>query len=96
MRLVLPIALVFLVVLSSMSISGESPSDEMLLDEIKSADQYDSGFRFNNMGWIYVHIEGEPYERGFQHGYLLAHEIVDMVERWSHLIHNYWRNRDRN
>jgi len=26
-------------------------------------------------GWVYLHIEGEPYERGFQHGYLLAKEI---------------------
>ena len=28
-------------------------------------------------GWIYVHLEGTPYNIGFQHGYLLAPEIQD-------------------
>src|SRR5258708_17845530 len=28
-------------------------------------------------GWVYVHLEGKPAEIGFQHGYLLATEIVD-------------------
>lgn len=33
-------------------------------------------YRYDHKGWIFVHIEGEPYERGFQYGYLLADEIV--------------------
>jgi hypothetical protein len=28
-------------------------------------------------GWIFVHLEGKPSELGFQHGYLLAPEIVE-------------------
>lgn len=28
-------------------------------------------------GWTYVHLEGTPLEIGFQHGFLLAHEIQD-------------------
>src|SRR5260370_36457961 len=28
-------------------------------------------------GWIFVHLEGKPAEIGFQHGYLLAPEILD-------------------
>jgi len=28
-------------------------------------------------GWIYLHIEGKPFERGFQRGYLTAAEIDD-------------------
>ena len=35
------------------------------------------GWRFPQDGWIVVHIEGTPYERGYQHGRLLAREIVD-------------------
>ena len=35
------------------------------------------GKRFERAGWIYLHIEGEPRERGFQHGYLLGKEIND-------------------
>ena len=33
--------------------------------------------RFEQDGWIYVHLEGEPGAVGFQHGYLLAPEIED-------------------
>jgi len=33
------------------------------------------GYRFEKNGWIYLHIEGAPQERGFQYGYLLAKEI---------------------
>ncbi len=50
--------------------------------------QYEKGFRYNIQGWIYLYIEGEPYERGLQHGYLLSNEIVDMITRWSNMIHN--------
>jgi hypothetical protein len=31
--------------------------------------------RHEKDGWVYVHLEGAPRERGFQHGYLLAREI---------------------
>ena len=33
------------------------------------------GNRHDRDGWIYLRIAGEPRQRGFQHGYLLAHEI---------------------
>ncbi|MGC1417481.1 MAG: C45 family peptidase [Candidatus Acidiferrum sp.] len=33
--------------------------------------------RFEDGGWIYVHLEGTPAAIGFQHGYLLAPEIED-------------------
>jgi len=35
------------------------------------------GKRFERHGWIYLHVQGEARERGFQHGYLLAREIAD-------------------
>lgn len=39
-------------------------------------------------GWIYLHVEGEARERGFQHGYLLAGEIADGLRTsraiWEH------------
>jgi Phospholipase B len=31
-------------------------------------------------GWTFVHLEGQPVEIGFQHGYLLAPEIVDVLK----------------
>jgi len=54
---------------------------------IAGAQQYEKGYRYNAGGWIYLHIEGKPYERGYQHGYLLSDEIVDMMNRWSNIVH---------
>src|SRR5438045_1615099 len=46
------------------------------------------GKRFERAGWTYLHTEGEPRERGFQHGYLLAKEIADGLKTtrigWEH------------
>jgi phospholipase B-like protein len=36
--------------------------------------------RYNKNGWIYVHLEGNPADIGFQHGYLLADEIDDLIK----------------
>src|SRR5277367_6101630 len=33
--------------------------------------------RFEDGGWIYVHLEGDPATVGFQHGYLLGSDIED-------------------
>jgi len=38
------------------------------------------GYRFQQGGWTYVHLEGSPSDIGFQHGYLLAAEISDAFE----------------
>jgi hypothetical protein len=35
--------------------------------------------RHEKNGWIYLHIEGSPEERGFQHGYLLSKEIKESI-----------------
>ncbi|HEC77328.1 MAG TPA: hypothetical protein ENI33_08765 [Thermoplasmatales archaeon] len=56
--------------------------------EIENNCIYENACRYNINGMIYVHIEGKPYERGYQHGYLLYAEIADMIYRWSNIIHN--------
>jgi len=56
--------------------------------EVLYAEKYENGYRYNIQGWIYLYIEGNGYDRGFQHGYLLAAEIVDHILRWSNVIHN--------
>ena len=33
-------------------------------------------YRYDDRGWIFVHVEGEPYQRGYQYGALLADEIA--------------------
>jgi hypothetical protein len=39
----------------------------------------DGAYRFEQNGWIYVHLEGAPDRLGFQHGALLAPEIADLL-----------------
>jgi hypothetical protein len=41
-----------------------------------SIERYGPAYRYPQAGWIVLHIEGEPYERGYQHGRLLAPEIA--------------------
>jgi hypothetical protein len=36
--------------------------------------------RADKNGWIYVHLEGSPGDIGYQHGYLLAGEIDDLIK----------------
>jgi hypothetical protein len=36
-------------------------------------------------GWVYLHIEGKPFARGFQHGYLLAKEIAECLRVEKHM-----------
>ena len=48
--------------------------------------KYQKGFRYEKNGWIYLHIEGDPYERGFQHGYLVAKEYIDAYKCYSDMM----------
>jgi hypothetical protein len=41
---------------------------------------YGKGYRFEQNGWIYIHIEGDPYQLGFQNGYLAAPEIKEITK----------------
>jgi hypothetical protein len=41
--------------------------------------QLQGSYRFEHNGWIYVHLEGSPDRVGYQHGYLLAPEIEDLL-----------------
>ncbi len=78
-----------LILLFSLLISPNILAEENQFNIPVSPDQYGQGFRYNVQGWIYLHIQGDPYERGYQHGYLLSAEIVDMLDRWGNIIHNY-------
>jgi hypothetical protein len=44
---------------------------------------YGRGYRFDHNGWIYLHVEGEPYDRGFQHGYLARRNCKGPWEAWT-------------
>ena len=57
-------------------------------------DDASKGYRFEKGGWTYVHLEGSPAQMGFQHGSLLAPEILDMVHviklESTHSTHRDW------
>jgi len=43
------------------------------------------GYRQDANGWIFLHIEGSPYERGFQRGYLTADEIEEFLRTLAYV-----------
>ncbi len=44
--------------------------------------------RHERAGWVYLHVEGGPRQRGFQHGYLLATEIAECLR----VVQAHWRH----
>jgi len=59
------------------------PSAQLSSDENSSLDK---GYCYEENGWVFVHIEGAPYERGFQQGYLLAEEIQEVLRVNKYLV----------
>ncbi|HET6573306.1 MAG TPA: C45 family autoproteolytic acyltransferase/hydrolase [Fimbriiglobus sp.] len=45
--------------------------------------RYDAGYRYPQHGWTVLHIEGQPYDRGLQHGRLMAKEIETYIAALS-------------
>ncbi|MCX7418657.1 MAG: C45 family autoproteolytic acyltransferase/hydrolase [Planctomycetia bacterium] len=42
--------------------------------------RFEKAWKYPQAGWLVLHIEGSPYQRGVQHGRLLAREIVDYIK----------------
>ena len=70
--------------------SGTAYFDDVALEEVKEIGDYipletvrwfGPAFRYTDQGWTFVHIEGEPYDRGYQYGVLLAKEIAAYLEK---------------
>ena len=52
----------------------------------EAVETFGPAYRYPAAGWIYLHIEGKPYERGYQHGHLMAREIPEYLERCAALL----------
>jgi len=84
------------------SFSGKTWFEGIRLDEVSSGDHwpireavqtFGPAYRYPAAGWIYLHIEGKPYERGYQHGHLMVREIPEYLERCAALLgSNYHLN----
>lgn len=46
----------------------------------KTDDLLKGSYRYEKNGWIFLHIIGEPYQRGFQHGFHMARELSDVMK----------------
>jgi hypothetical protein len=69
---------------------GKAWFEGVSLDEVSSNGNWPAreavrtfgpAYRYPTAGWIYLHIEGKPYERGYQHGYLMSKEIPEYMNR---------------
>ena len=76
---------------------GKAWVEGVSLDEVAAGDPWPTklavkkmgpAYRFPKAGWIQLHIEGKPHERGFQHGYLMAEEIPGYMDRAAALINS--------
>jgi hypothetical protein len=70
------------------SARGSAWFDDVLLERVDDITEYipletvrwsGRGFRYDDRGWIVVHIEGEPFDRGYQYGSLVADEIAAYI-----------------
>ena len=75
------------------SFKGKAWFEGVTVDEASTADSWPSqdaiqtfgpAYRYPAAGWIYLHIEGKPYDRGYQHGYLMSHEIPEYLKRCAY------------
>lgn len=60
------------------SIPNLSPVADPAIDPA-AVQRLGPAWRYPRAGWIVLHIEGKPYERGYQHGKLLAREIERFI-----------------
>ncbi len=72
---------------------GKAWFEGISIDEISTEDAwpvkaavktYGPAYRYPQGGWIYLHIQGQPYERGYQHGFLMSREIPQYLERCAY------------
>ena len=72
--------------------SGTAWFDDVAIEEVSDIREFvpmetlrwsGDGYRYDDGGWTFVHIEGEPYGRGRQYGSLVWEEIVAYVGKLS-------------
>lgn len=76
---------------------GKAWFDDIRVEEVDDISAYipmetvkwfGPAFRYTDKGWIFVHIEGKPYPRGYQFGYLLAEEIPAYMRKLAYLANH--------
>jgi hypothetical protein len=84
---------ILLTVANGGAFQGKAWFEGVTLDQASNASEwpvadavrtFGPAYRYPAAGWIYLHIEGQPYERGYQHGFLMAREIPEYFERCAY------------
>jgi hypothetical protein len=66
--------------------AAQAPVSADFQPDPAAVQRYGPAYRFPQSGWTVLHIEGEPYERGYQHGRLMATEIAAYVRCFAALL----------
>ena len=62
---------------------GEESTRRDFQPDPLSVQRFGQGYRYPQAGWVVLHVEGDPYERGYQHGRLMAPEITAFVRSFA-------------
>ena len=83
--------LIFSYVLTVLILSGCGQKDISVINQGPlTTQEYQwlaKAYRQDVNGWIFLHIEGKPFEVGFQRGYLTAGEIDDFRKTAAHIAY---------
>lgn len=62
--------------------------DQVIQPDPKGVRWKGPAYRYAQHGWTILHIEGKPYERGHQHGFLMADEIAGYLRCFAAQLGN--------
>ena len=79
-------AILLLALLSTTPSFAAAPSTAAHPIDARTVQRHGTGYRYRQAGWIVLHLEGKPYERGVQHGRLLAPEIAAHLRCFSSTV----------
>ena len=64
-------------------LTGLANASDTFAPDPLSVRRQGAGYRYPQDGWAVLHIEGAPYDRGYQHGWLMAKEIENYIAALS-------------
>jgi CubicO group peptidase (beta-lactamase class C family) len=74
------LAALLLLVLPALLAAQGLPEKKDFKPDPKTVQRFGPAYKYPQEGWLVVHVEGAPYERGYQHGLLLSQEIQTYVK----------------
>src|SRR5436190_22787263 len=69
----------WLLLVAAVSSAAPPSAWDSFTPDSASVVRYGPAYRYPQSGWTVLHIEGAPYERGYQHGRLMAREIAELI-----------------